>query len=834
MSEGPDHALILQFSADNAKMLRAFETAVAKVDKHSDAIERRSRKMAHEVEDAFGAPKIGKALERVFSSARLGVLEEGSAKLRIFGSALEPLGVVGLAAAAGVAAFGLSMERTEKAVEFAANIAKLSETIGVSTDFIQEFNFAAHQNEIDVGQADEALKKFNVTLGLVQSGLAKKMQVNAFKAVGLTPDDLRRYRDAGQLFPELARRISAIGNAAEEAAIARRLGIEELIPLLKQGGDGFDVLAQKARDLGIVMDRDTIERATEAKKKLTELDDVMKAKSNVTFAEFAGTLIAVKQAFLDAETAVLRFLAAITGTTPAEERIRNLKGQLDDLARRHVENSPAGKVLAENLRAQLAQAEAKVAARKAAEPPSAKQKAARELVPPTAPKGAKSDPTLGFDRSAQEAYNAGLKALTQAQAALLIDVQARAVAEKAAVFHDLASKIGELDLEEEKIRQAKNDRHRAEQLALIEKAKTEQRNAAHARVEEIERASAEEVRRQALQMTQQQLDGEARLLELSGELTFSEQLRQRYALELVDLAYQRTKNELEGVIASKLASDADRKMAQLKLDQLNAQHPLEQEGARRNGSEPARAVGGIVAGIKRQTNAADDARAMYAEIERLRQADKISEAEAAQAKAAVNQQYHEARLQQASSFFGDLASLSQSSNKTLAAIGKAAAIAQATIDGILAVQKALASAPPPYNFILAGAAGVAAAVNVAKIAGLADGGWVDGPGGPRDDRVLRRLSRSEFVVNAEAARRNGPLLEALNTGRDLRGFLPTPVIPRTALPSSATPRGGDVHLHYEPKITNPDPDLMALMTRQGREFRGHLNRMIANREIKLA
>jgi hypothetical protein len=39
------------------------------------------------------------------------------------------------------------------------------------------------------------------------------------------------------------------------------------------------------------------------------------------------------------------------------------------------------------------------------------------------------------------------------------------------------------------------------------------------------------------------------------------------------------------------------------------------------------------------------------------------------------------------------------------------------------VQKALASAPPPLNFALAAAAGVAAAVNVAKIAGLEQGGY---------------------------------------------------------------------------------------------------------------
>lgn len=81
---------------------------------------------------------------------------------------------------------------------------------------------------------------------------------------------------------------------------------------------------------------------------------------------------------------------------------------------------------------------------------------------------------------------------------------------------------------------------------------------------------------------------------------------------------------------------------------------------------------------------------------------------------------------------GKIAGLANSSNKELAAIGKAAAITQATIDGYAAVQKALASAPPPFNFALAGIVGAATAANVAKISGvaLAEGGIVRArPGG---------------------------------------------------------------------------------------------------------
>jgi hypothetical protein len=213
--------------------------------------------------------------------------------------------------------------------------------------------------------------------------------------------------------------------------------------------------------------------------------------------------------------------------------------------------------------------------------------------------------------------------------------------------------------------------------------------------------------------------------------------------------------------------------------------------------------------------------------------DKISEAEAAQAKAQIDANYSAQRLQNASTFFGNLATLSQSSNKTLAAIGKAAAITQATIDGVLAVQKALASAPPPLSYVLAAAAGVAAAVNVAKIAGLKDGGTVDGQGGPRDDNQLRWLSPGEEVINATAAARARPLLQAINAGVDVRGLLgPRSFPPRQIDGAPSITNGGHVvHQTYAPNITNNDVKLETLLAKDSKAMRRWMTNELRNGEL---
>lgn len=64
-----------------------------------------------------------------------------------------------------------------------------------------------------------------------------------------------------------------------------------------------------------------------------------------------------------------------------------------------------------------------------------------------------------------------------------------------------------------------------------------------------------------------------------------------------------------------------------------------------------------------------------------------------------------------------------------------------------------------FRYLTTGKEPARSGVQVAK----AGGGWVWGPGGPRDDLIDARLSNGEFVVNAESARRNARLLEAINS-----------------------------------------------------------------------
>lgn len=164
-------------------------------------------------------------------------------------------------------------------------------------------------------------------------------------------------------------------------------------------------------------------------------------------------------------------------------------------------------------------------------------------------------------------------------------------------------------------------------------------------------------------------------------------------------------------------------------------------------------VAGIVDPILERQNMLDNEMNYYSELRRLREEDVLSTQQYEQAKYQLQAQFSEMRLQGASNFFGELASLTSSGNKELAAIGKAAAVAQATIDGYVAVQKALASAPPPFNFALAAAVALKTGVQVAgimstNVGSYATGGdfMVEGRAGVDNNNINMNVSRGERVI----------------------------------------------------------------------------------------
>ena len=145
-------------------------------------------------------------------------------------------------------------------------------------------------------------------------------------------------------------------------------------------------------------------------------------------------------------------------------------------------------------------------------------------------------------------------------------------------------------------------------------------------------------------------------------------------------------------------------------------------------------------------------------------------AQGARNQAAIDTAKNDAILSAGYNFFGNLATLSESGNNKLSAIGKTAAIAQTTISTYKSATEsyaALAGIPiigPALGAVAAGAAVVAGLANVAKITGVGfQAGGYTGNGAANE--VAGPVHRGEYVFDAKATSRIGvETLEAIRGG----------------------------------------------------------------------
>lgn len=72
--------------------------------------------------------------------------------------------------------------------------------------------------------------------------------------------------------------------------------------------------------------------------------------------------------------------------------------------------------------------------------------------------------------------------------------------------------------------------------------------------------------------------------------------------------------------------------------------------------------------------------------------------------------------------------------------------------------------------IAAGVLAVAAAAALRGSKKFASGGYVSGPGGPKEDKIPALLSNGEFVINAQSTKKFKPLIQMINSGSIPKGF----------------------------------------------------------------
>lgn len=228
------------------------------------------------------------------------------------GRVLGNLGPVGMAAAAGLGALTVSLVKTREALDFIDNLGDTATKLRVSVEALQEWRFAAQEANLDAGAFDESIQGLQSSVGKFVSGIGGARVAKAFEALGISREQAASFKSVSDMLPLLADRLKNVGSEAEKVAIADKLGLRPLLPLLEQGSDKIGEMTRRFRELGIILDTKTVASMGEMQRKAELASQAIDVNLKQAFLGLAPTLVATSQLLANLTNGLSGFLSQFT------------------------------------------------------------------------------------------------------------------------------------------------------------------------------------------------------------------------------------------------------------------------------------------------------------------------------------------------------------------------------------------------------------------------------------------------------------------------------------------------------------------------------------------
>lgn len=265
--------------------------------------------------------------------------EAGKTFTTNFGRSLQ----AGLAGVLSVAAFRSLSRSVEKVISDFDEIAKTADSIGVTTDALQELRVAADLAGVTSGELDAGLRRFSRAAAEASQGVAEYK--DAFDRLGVSVTDTQgRLKPIDQLVSEVADGFTSLDNATLKAATAQEIfgrGGVRLVNLLNEGSSGIENMRNQARELGIVIEEDLLRESERLNDELALLNRVIDAELSRALVNLAPLIVRITELLAALATAAgrafqgLQELASLQiGATPLEllqQEAGQLSKQIDDI-----------------------------------------------------------------------------------------------------------------------------------------------------------------------------------------------------------------------------------------------------------------------------------------------------------------------------------------------------------------------------------------------------------------------------------------------------------------------------------------------------------------------
>jgi lysophospholipase L1-like esterase len=198
-----------------------------------------------------------------------------------------------LGAAAGFLTIQAAIDGTRAALEKFGRVADQSKAAGLDPEFFQGLGAQARLAGVDINGLAGALNTFAAQSGLAAEG--KGRLVSQLKV--LNPELLTAIQNAtnqADRIRAVADAIAAETDASRKAAIARAaFGSEgvKLVAVLEQGADKIDAMIAKAKEMGLVVSREMIEKADELGDRFDLASEIVDNKLKEAFIRLAPLLV---------------------------------------------------------------------------------------------------------------------------------------------------------------------------------------------------------------------------------------------------------------------------------------------------------------------------------------------------------------------------------------------------------------------------------------------------------------------------------------------------------------------------------------------------------------
>lgn len=189
---------------------------------------------------------------------------------------------------AGVLGIGAIEELGRRSIEWADRINDLARQYGISTDAVQEFNYAAKLNNATIEEFGGFLQKLAISRKEALGGDVEKLKY--WSDFGVTIKELKTMR-LEDLAKAISRVFSAGGDPQKLITSLRELGGKSAGALIPALAEGLSSMADEAHRLGIIIKRDVITHLAEIQDRL----DTLIIKSKSWMATFIDATIAFVQ-----------------------------------------------------------------------------------------------------------------------------------------------------------------------------------------------------------------------------------------------------------------------------------------------------------------------------------------------------------------------------------------------------------------------------------------------------------------------------------------------------------------------------------------------------------